>query len=120
MLYQISSDNMDLTERMQTLGKDKVSSLKKFFAHLPPDEANARVVLNKASQDETFEVKIDLVAKGKNYFAQEKDFALETCLIHAVEEIERQLEKDRDENERDWKKQREMKFAGGEEYVEEI
>ena len=121
MLYQISSDNMDLTESMRTLAKDKVSKLEKFLTHIPPDESSVRIVLNSGAQEDTFKVKIDLVAKGRKYFAQEKEYALETSLIRAVEEIERQLEKDQDENERNWEKLREVKSAANsEEYVEEI
>jgi len=111
---------MDLTESMKALAEEKVSRLERFFAKLPPDEATARIVLNKGAQNETFKVKIDLIAKGKSYFAQEKEFALETAVIRSVEEIERRLEKDRDENDRHWEELREMKSAEGlKDYVEE-
>ncbi|MBP8960961.1 ribosome-associated translation inhibitor RaiA [Patescibacteria group bacterium] len=113
MQYQISSDNIELTKSMQNLAEDKVSKLKRFFAHFPQDEVTARIVLNKASQEDAFKAKIELVAKGKSYFAQEKEFLLETAIIRAVEEIERQLEKDRDAPERNWEKQRELKSTQG-------
>ncbi len=113
MQYQISSDNIELTKSMHTLAEEKVGKLEKFFTELPSDKATARIVLNKASQDDTFKTKIELIVKGKSYFAQEKEFTLESAIIRAVEEIERQLEKDKDQFERNWDKLREMKSSQG-------
>lgn len=113
MQYQISSDNIELTNSMRILAQEKVSKLEKFFVNLPSSEATARIVLNKAAQEDMFKTKIDLIVKGKSYFAQEKEFTLESAIIKATEEIKRQLEKDRDAQERDWEKQRELKSSQG-------
>lgn len=109
MIYQISSDNLSLTPSMETLGREKTQKLEKFFPNLPPDEVKARIVLNKGSREGMFEVKFELSVRGKRYFSQEKNFSLETAVINCVDEIERQLEKSRNENERDWEKLRDLK-----------
>lgn len=94
---------------MEALGKEKAQKLEKFFPNLLADEVKARVVLNKGSRDGMFEVKLELSVRGKKYFTQEKNFSLETAIIDCVDEIERQLEKSRNENERDWDKLRDLK-----------
>ena len=109
MIYQISSDNMSLTESMKVLAQEKISKLERFFKDFPEDTITARVVLNAGSANDTYEVKLELNANGKVYFTQEVDYSLESSLVKVVDETERQLEKDRSENTKGWEKIREMK-----------
>jgi putative sigma-54 modulation protein len=109
MKHQISSDNIELTESIKTLAQDKVSKLNRFFKNYPEDAVSLRSVINSGSAEDTFEVHIDATINGKNYFAEERDYSLESTLIKTVEEIEKQLEKARSQNEKEWEKVREMK-----------
>ncbi len=109
MNYQISSDNIDLSESNTFLAREKIGKLERFFSHLPQDAVMARVVINKGAEEDTFEVRLDINADGKTYFTKEVNYSLETALIQVVDEIERQLEKDRSQKEKEWEKRREMK-----------
>ncbi len=114
MIYQISSDNMSLTEGMKVLAQEKIAKLERFFKDFPEDTITARVVLNTGSANDTFEVRLELNANGKVYFIQEREYSLESSLVKVVDEIERQLKKDRSDDVRGWEKIREMKAPAGE------
>lgn len=109
MIYQISSDNIDLSPSTKTLAHDKLSKLERFFTNYPEDAVTVRAVINTGAAEDTFEVRVDITAKGSTYFSEERDYSVETTLIKVVQEIEKQLEKDRSKREKDWDKIREMK-----------
>lgn len=93
---------------MVTLTKEKLARVESKLSHIEEDLKTIRVVLNKAP-NETFEAKIEITISGKKYVADEVDYTLETAIILATEEIERQLEKFRGIIEKNWEKQRELK-----------
>ena len=82
-------------------------------------EALARIVLNKSGADDQFKVKVELSFGGKKYFAEEKDYLLESALIQAIGEVERMRRKDDIAYYEDWNEQREMKRSLGEALVED-
>lgn len=109
MKYQIQSDNMELTPSMSELAKAKLDKLNKHF-NTAGDTSSVRVVMNTAPV-ESFEVKISLDLNGKNYFGDDKNYNLETALINAVGELDRQLNKAKTLDEADWQEKRDAKRA---------
>jgi ribosome-associated translation inhibitor RaiA len=93
MIYQITSDNIDLSESMETLTKDKFERIEARVKHFPEDACFARVVLNSAPEEQ-FTVKVELEINGKKYFSDETDFSLESALVKTVEELLSMMEKD--------------------------
>lgn len=93
MIYQITSDNIDLSESMETLTKDKFERVESRVKHFPQDSCFARVVLNSAPEEQ-FTVKSELELNGKKYFSDETDFSLESALVKTVEELLSMMEKD--------------------------
>ena len=93
MIYQITSDNIDLSKSMETLAKNKFERIENRTKNLPNDSCFARIVLNSAP-DEQFEVRADLDINGKKYFSDETEFSLEAALIAVVEELLEMMEKD--------------------------
>jgi ribosome-associated translation inhibitor RaiA len=93
MIYQITSDNIDLSESMNSLTKDKFGRVESRVKHFPQDACFARVVLNAAPKEQ-FTVKVELEINGKKYFSDETDFSLEAALIKTVEELLQMMEKD--------------------------
>lgn len=120
MIYQITSDNIELSESMQELAQSKVEKLERFFPNTDEDLVIARIVMNKGAKEDTFKAKLELEVAGKLYFGDEVDYSLESALIRATEEVEKQIEKARSEDEKEWEKRREMKAAPPEESEEII
>lgn len=110
MGLQISSDNLQITGSMRFLVEQK---LKAFLSHVEKQEreqVNIRVVLNKAQEPEKFLVKVEAKIAGKNYFGDDADYTLESALIKAVEEVNKQYIKDKERlKQRDWSKNRDLK-----------
>jgi ribosomal subunit interface protein len=92
MNYQITSDNIEVSESMRELAKVKLSKLENRFKDVPEGSKSARIVMN-TEPVERFGVKIELNIDGTMFFIDQKGFTLEACLITAVEELERQVEK---------------------------
>lgn len=113
MSFQITSDNIDLSESMKELAGQKLSHIENRLTDIPEDLKFIRVVLNKAPLDK-FQSKIEISAGGKKYFAEEIDFTLDTALINAVEEIGKQMDKVRTAQEKMWQEKRKLKIAGDE------
>lgn len=111
MIYQITSDNLELSESMKELAETKISKLEKFFPNTDDDLVTARIVMNKSAEEDAFKAKLELEVAGKLYFGEERDYSLESALVEAIGEVERQIEKSRSENEKEWEKRREMKKA---------
>jgi len=109
MQYQITSDNIEISESMKVLAEEKFSKIEERLTEKEQKEALVRVVLNRASADDEYRVKIELAYSGKKYFATERDYLLESAIIKAVGGVERMRKKDDDAHEGDWKKQREIK-----------
>ena len=111
MQYQITSDNIQMSSSMEVLAKEKVGKLENQLKHLPEDARLIRVVMNKMP-DNTFEVKLLITVRGKEYFTDEKDFLLETALIRAVDELERMLKKEKIiGTSKEWEQAREARRA---------
>ena len=119
MQYQITSDNIEISESMKSLALDKLEKVKSRLTDKEQEEALVRVVMNKGSGDDEFKVKIELTFGGKKYFAQERDFVLETALIKTVSEIERMRRRDDISYYDDWKERRKLKRNIPEEEIEE-
>lgn len=120
MQYQISSDNIDLSESMTTLAKQKFSKIETRLKRVPDEEKSLRIVMNKApGVEDKFEVRAELRFLKKEYFSDETDYSLESALIRVVEEITRMMERDKERWEA-WEKDiREIKRAGEEEVIPE-
>lgn len=109
MQYQITSDNIEVTESMKALAIDKFSKIEERLTQKEKDEALVRIVMNKSGGNDEFRVKIELSYGGKQYFASEKDYSMETTLIKAVSELERMRRKDDVSYQQGWKERRDLK-----------
>ncbi|EKE00136.1 MAG: hypothetical protein ACD_22C00088G0005 [uncultured bacterium] len=107
MKYQITSDNIQISESMKVLAEEKLAKIDGRFTNIPEESKSVRVVLNTSPND-CFEVKIELTVDGHNFFTDETEHTLETALVNAVEELERQIDKSK-YWEKDWEEQRESK-----------
>src|SRR4030065_2576926 len=109
MQYQITSDNIDISDSMKNLAKTKFEKVEKRLLDKEKDSALTRIVLNKAQEEDMFEVKIEFSYDGKKYFAHDKNFVLESAIINTVNQIERVRRKEDIAYYSDWKKQRKLK-----------
>jgi len=109
MIYQITSDNLEITESMKTIAVSKVSKLEKYFPKGTEEDLVARVVLNRGSVEDTFLAKIAIELDGKMRYGENVEYSLEGALIGAQEALEKQLRKMKTKFESNWKKQRELK-----------
>ncbi len=88
MKYQITSDNMSVTDSMKFLVQAKLEKLERKWEDIPEDSKFGRIVLNKAP-DDTFVVKIEISLDGEAFFVTETGYELETALIDTVNELDR-------------------------------
>lgn len=101
---------MELTPSMRTLAEEKLVHLLNHIEERSVNEANVRVVMNKAPEPDKLLVKIELVVEGRAYFGDESDFTLESALIRAIDEVDKQYLKDKEKlKDRDYEKNRELK-----------
>lgn len=107
MNYQITSDNMQVSESMKELAQEKISKIEPRFEKISDDSKSVRVVMNTAPVEQ-FQVKTELDIDGTLFFADEINYSLESALIASVEELERQIEKSKFGT-KDWEDQREAK-----------
>ena len=115
MNYQFASDNMQISESMKELAQSKLARLEHRLTNFAEGSLAVRVVMNTAPVEQ-FSVKVEMDLNGKAFFAEETKPALETALIAAVEEVDRQLEK---VTSKDWEKYRQAKrFDPAEEIAE--
>lgn len=115
MIYQTTSDNLEITENMKTLAISKASKLEKYLPKGTEDDFVVRVVMNKGAVENTFLVKIALELEGKLCYGEKVEYSLEGALIGAQEALEKQLRKVKTIFEKNWEKQRELKQTISEE-----
>ena len=95
MKYQITSDNIQISQSMKELATEKFEKVDKFLSNIDEDSKHVRIVMNSAAEEGTFLVKILLRASGKEYFADETDYGLEITLSKAIEDIITKIKKDK-------------------------
>jgi len=105
MIYQISSDNIEMSESMQVLTKEKFSRLESRVEQFDPDSVTLRVVINSVPEDK-FEVKVVANINGKEYFTDESHSSLEHAIVECVSEVIRMVDKDQ---QKDWEEIRKAK-----------
>ena len=100
---------------MKALAEQKLASLLAHIDQRDRNEASIRVVMNKSDDHAKLLVKLETTIEGKMYFGNETDFLLESALIRAIDEVNKQYLKDKEKtNERDYEKNRNLKrFDGG-------
>ncbi len=100
---------------MKALAEQKLASLLAHIEQKSRDEASIRVVMNKSDDHDRLLVKIEANVEGKMYFGDETDTSLETALIRAVNEVDKQYLKDKEKlKDRDYEINRQLKrFDGG-------
>ncbi|KKS17345.1 MAG: hypothetical protein UU77_C0001G0005 [candidate division WWE3 bacterium GW2011_GWC1_41_7] len=108
MDYQITSDNITVSDSMKELAQSKFSKLDGRLKEIPDGSKSIRIVMNSAP-DETFEIKAEAIINGKQYFAHETDFSMESAMVLVVEELHKQLEKAEKMYEQKWEENREAK-----------
>lgn len=115
MVTQILSDNMELTPSMKALAEQKLASLLAHIEQRSRDESSIRVVMNKSDDHDKLLVKVEAKIEGKMYFGDEADFTLESALIKAINEVNKQYLKDKEKSkEHDYDRNRNLKrFDGG-------
>lgn len=105
---------MELTPSMKVLAEQKLAGLLAHIEDRSRQEANIRVVMNKAQEPDKLLVKIEAKIEGKLYFGDEADYTLESALIRAIDEVDKQYLKDKEKlKERDFEKSRELKRFDG-------
>lgn len=110
MPIQILSDNMELTPSMKALAEQKLAVLLGHIQKRSREEANIRVVMNKSQEPDKLFAKVEVKIEGKTYFGDDSDYTLESALIRAVDEVDKQYLKDKAKaKERDYEKSRELK-----------
>jgi ribosome-associated translation inhibitor RaiA len=112
MKYQITSDNISVSESMEFLAKEKFTKIDSRLDHVEESSKSIRIVINSAP-DGKFTVKGEVLADGKTFFASETDFSVEGALLKTVEELLKKIEKGKakrsSQNEEGWKVIREAK-----------
>jgi len=100
---------------MKALAEQKLTPLLAHVEQRSREEADIRVVMDRSDDHDKLLVKVEATIEGKMYFGDETDFTLESALIGAVDEVDKQYLKDKEKTkERDWEKNRELKrFDGG-------
>ena len=100
---------------MRALAEQKLTPLLTHVEQRSREEASIRVVMNKAQEQGKMLAKIEAKIDGKSYFGDEVDFTLESALIRAIDEVDKQYLKDKEKSkERDYEKNRDLKrFDGG-------
>ncbi len=95
---------------MKVLAEQKLAT---FLAHVDErsrQEATIRVVMNKAQEPDKLIAKIEANIEGKTYFGDEVDYTLESALIRAINEVDKQYLKDKEKSkERNYEKNRDLK-----------
>ena len=110
MPVQLLSDNMDLTPSMKVLAEQKLAVFLGHIQQRSREEATIRVVMNKSQEPDKLLAKVEAKIEGKTYFGDDADYTLESALIRAVDEVDKQYLKDKDKTkERDYEKNRELK-----------
>ncbi len=101
---------MELTPSMRALAEQKLAVLLGHIQQRSREEANIRIVMNKAQEPDKLLAKVEAWIDGKNYFGDDSDYTLESALVRAVDEVDKQYLKDKDKvKERDYEKNRELK-----------
>lgn len=109
MNLQVTSDNIEISPSMKELAKSKVSKFERYFSDVPSDLSQIRVVLNSSTEG-NFEVSVELSLGKMEFYGKSADHTLETALIAAVDDVERQYVKEKEKREeKDWDEAREMK-----------
>lgn len=119
MQYQITSDNIEVSDSMKALAKEKFAKIEKRLTDKEKEEALARIVLNKSGAEDEFRVKIELAYGGNKYFASERDYLLESALIKTIEEVEKMRRRDDISYYEDWKERRKIKRSNIEPFEEQ-
>ncbi len=110
MIYQISSTNIEISDSMQELAKQKFGKIEHYFDHIPEDLRKVRIVMNKGSAVDTFEVVIDLDLGTQQFYGKAVNYALETAILDAVDDVKEQYLKDKAKNDsKEWEEAREAK-----------
>ena len=101
---------MELTPSMKALAEQKLAVLTSHIQQKSRREAVIRIVMNKAQEPDKLLAKIEAKIEGKTYFGDEADYTLESALIRAIDEVDKQYLKDKAKTkERDYGKKRELK-----------
>jgi len=100
---------------MKALADQKLVPLLSHIEQRSREEASIRVVMNKSHEHVKLLVKVEATVEGTDYFGCEEDFTLESALIRAVDEVDKQYLKAKEKaKERDYSKNRDLKrFDGG-------
>lgn len=95
---------------MQELAKQKFGKIEHYFDHIPEDLRKVRIVMNKGSAVDTFEVVIDLDLGTQQFYGKAVNYALETAILDAVDDVKEQYLKDKAKNDsKEWEEAREAK-----------
>lgn len=105
---QITSTNMDVTDSMKALATEKLQKVLTKLVHVKDDLKSFRIVLNTAPMG-MFCTKIDSVIHGREFFAESTDYNLETSLVKTVDELGKQVEKWKADDEKSWRDKRKTK-----------
>lgn len=109
MTYQITSENIEVSQSMIELSKNKLAKIEGWTRDLSDDAKVFRVIINSAPLD-MFIVKIDATINGKAYISEASSVNLEHALILATEELEKQYQRRKEkQDDKDWELNRDLK-----------
>ena len=95
MKYQITSDNIQISQSMKELATQKFEKVDKFLSYIDEGSKHVRIVMSSAAEEGKFIVKILLNANGKEYFTDETEYGLDLAMSKAVDEIIKMIKKDK-------------------------
>lgn len=119
MQYQITSDNIEISESMKALAMEKFEKISSRMTEKEQEEALVRIVMNKSGGEGEFEVSVELTYSGNQYYGVDTNYTVETAIIEAIAEVERMRKKDEAIHQDAWKEQRELKRDLGEVIIAE-
>lgn len=119
MNITISSDNMQISPSMKSLAEQKLQKFQRHWEDYPQDSISVRVVLNSAP-DEQFVTRIEVDLNGDKYYTEAQGFDLENSLIQAIDELDRQYQKQKAKQTNQWPQRREQKVVSEQDLLNEI
>ena len=93
MYYEIRGKDMELSEAVQSLVREKLGLLEHLLHHYQSDSVMASVRLHRLPvTDEFYNIRVVLELPGDRFFASANAETLESGLVNVAAELERQLQ----------------------------
>jgi putative sigma-54 modulation protein len=94
----LSGQDIELTEAIKQYLEKKISRLERFFKNFNPEEIEVKAVLRKDGLETRVEINLIVLQTGEKIHAWESDGNLYSALDKVIDEIEKQLTKDKEKH----------------------